>query len=441
VSQRTVRHDGAARSRRLLCLQPRTPEDLPPMRLTVICLLALAWLLPADGLAETDPARLIEQAEAARQVALASDADRLYPDVWEAAERRLREARAARERGNQARAVQRALEAREAFLAAELQAIEGRVLSRARAGIAEAQAARVDRYAPVTLDRARALLAQAEETLAEDRRAVETAATLATRAEALALHARALADAVQGSRARGGSVELALLAREEPLRRVAREAGVEQAEAGDPAALGQALIDHLTTLERRLARQESELADANQRILAMDEELREMDRQLGGVARERSELIMALEAQAQVTAQYARLEALFSREEAIVLREGERVIIRLVGLNFPTGSSTVTGDAEPLLARLAEAANIFPQARFTVEGHTDSRGSAQLNLRLSQDRAEAVVRHLVEAQGLSEFRLRAVGLGSSRPIASDDTEDGRARNRRIDVTFSASTPP
>lgn len=379
---------------------------------------------------------------AAREAALDSAADRLFPGAWQAAEQALLSAATTLERGRTERAVDLIEAATAEFRAVELMAIEGRLLSRARAEIAEARGARVERDAPRTLARAQALLAQAEETLAEDRGAVDAAASLAARAEALARHARALAATVQQARGRGGSVEDALLGREAPLRAVAREAGLEAAEAGDPAALGETLIDHLDALEARLQRTEAELAAANQRVLAMDEELRELDRQLGGVARERSELIMALEAQAQVRAQFARLEALFDREDALVLREGDQVIIRLVGLNFATGSAALDSDAQSLLSRLAEAANIFPQARFTVEGHTDARGSAQLNLRLSQERADAVVEHLAERYGLPRARLRGVGLGSARPIATDETAEGRARNRRIDVTFSApATPP
>ncbi len=378
----------------------------------------------------------------ARAAALENAADQLYPAAWQSAERALATATVARERGRTERAGELTDAATAEYLAVELLAIEGRLLSRARAEIAEARAARVERHAPETLARAQAVLAQAEETLGEDRQAVDAATSLAARAEALARHARALASAVQQARSRGGSVEAALLAQEAPLRAAARAAGLEDAEAGRPEALGEALIAHLDTLETRLKRSEAELTAANQRVLAMDEELRELDRQLGGVARERSELIMALEAQAQVRAQFARLEALFERDEAVVLREGEQVIVRLVGLNFATGSAAIDSAARPLLARLAEAANIFPQARFTVEGHTDSRGSAQLNLRLSQERADAVVDYLVEAEGLARARLRAIGLGSARPIATDDTAEGRARNRRIDVTFSApETPP
>lgn len=377
----------------------------------------------------------------ARDAALDSAADRLYPAAWQAAEQALAAAAVARERGRDERAAELTEAATAEFLAVELLAIEGRLLSRARAELAEARAERVERHAPMTLARAQTLLAQAEAALAEDRRAVDAATSLANRAEALARHARALAATVQQARSRGGSIEEALLAREAPLRAVALEAGLPDAEAGRPETLGEAVIAHLDTLESRLRRSESELAAANQRVLAMDEELRELDRQLGGVARERSELVMALEAQAQVRAQFARLEALFEREEAVILREGEQVIIRLVGLNFATGSAAIDGAGRSLLARLAEAANIFPQARFTVEGHTDSRGSAQLNLRLSQERADAVVDYLTDSHGLPRARLRGVGLGSARPIATDETAEGRARNRRIDVTFSAPGAP
>ncbi|MCC5867170.1 MAG: OmpA family protein [Gammaproteobacteria bacterium] len=378
---------------------------------------------------------------AAREAALASSADRLYASAWEAAERRLNDAAVALEQDNQTRARTQADEAEQAYRDVELQAIEGRLLSRARAQIAEAQAARVDRHAPQTLERARGLLLRAETMLREDRYAADEAGDLAERAAATARHARFLADSVQATRARGGSVEQALLDVEAPLRAAAREADIDGAQTARPSELGEALVERLRSRERQLQEAQAALEFANQRLLAMDEELRELDGQLGGVARERSALMMELEAQAQVRGQFARLEGLFTRDEAQVLREGERVIIRLTGLVFPTNSSTIPRESRALLAKLAEAANIFPQARFTIEGHTDSRGSAQLNLGLSQDRADAVLRHLVTEEGIADFRLRAVGLGSSRPIASNDTDDGRARNRRIDVTFSAATPP
>lgn len=383
----------------------------------------------------------LQAALVAREAALTSAADQLYASAWQAAERQLDDAAVALERDNQARAQNHAEEAEQAYRDVELQAIEGRLLSRARAQIAEAQGARVDRHAPQTLERARALLARAEAVLREDRYAAAEAGELAERAAATASHASLLADTVQAARARGGSIEQALLEVEAPLRAAAREAGIEGAQTATPADLGEALVERLRAQARQLRENEAALEFANQQILAMRDELRELDGQLGGVARERSALIMELEAQAQVREQFSRLERLFTRDEAQVLREGERVIIRLTGLVFPSNSSSIPRESRTLLTKLAEAANIFPQARFTIEGHTDSRGSAQLNLGLSQDRADAVMQHLVTEQGIADFRLRAIGLGSSRPIASNDTDDGRARNRRIDVTFSTVTPP
>jgi len=385
--------------------------------------------------------RALSETLGAREDALVSAADQLYPTPWQAAESLLNAAAVALERGDEARATSRTTEATQAYRDVELMAIEGRLLSRARAEIAQAQANRIDRHAPLTLARARDLLAEAESVLARDRRAVQRAAGLAARAEATARQADYLATAVQAARSRDGSIEEALLAATVPLRAVAREAGVPEAETGAPEALGEALQQHLRALDAQLQQTDAALTAANQRILAMDEELRELDQQLGGVARERSELIMALQAQEEVRAQFTRLEDLFARDEAIVLREGDRIIIRLVGLNFPTNAATVRREDRPLLAKLGEAANIFPQARFTIEGHTDSRGSAQLNLRLSQERADAVLEHLQQEQGIPAARLRAIGLGPSRPIASNDTSEGQARNRRIDVTFVAATPP
>jgi outer membrane protein OmpA-like peptidoglycan-associated protein len=68
-----------------------------------------------------------------------------------------------------------------------------------------------------------------------------------------------------------------------------------------------------------------------------------------------------------------------------------------------------------------------------IAGHTDSRGSEDYNRRLSQGRTQAVVDYLI-SQGIAPHRLRAVGYGESRPIDTNDTEEGRAKNRRVEFT-------
>nr|WP_255714515.1 OmpA family protein [Pelagibacterium xiamenense] len=103
-------------------------------------------------------------------------------------------------------------------------------------------------------------------------------------------------------------------------------------------------------------------------------------------------------------------------------------------LLFASGSANLTPDSRALLPDIAQLLNICPQTTVYVEGHTDSDGSEALNLPLSVARAEAVVDELV-ALGVSAPRLYAVGYGSSLPIASNDTIQGKRQNRRIAFTF------
>ena len=103
------------------------------------------------------------------------------------------------------------------------------------------------------------------------------------------------------------------------------------------------------------------------------------------------------------------------------------------GIVFPSGKRKPTKESRELIKDLAEA--LFPCRDLDMEvaGHTDSAGKAKANQRLSEIRARAVAAALAEA-GLPAERLKAIGYGPSRPIADNDTEAGRAQNRRIEIT-------
>lgn len=104
----------------------------------------------------------------------------------------------------------------------------------------------------------------------------------------------------------------------------------------------------------------------------------------------------------------------------------------LTGVNFDTGKWNIRGDARPILDEVVEVLRYNPDLRVQVQGHTDNVGSAAFNKRLSQNRAKSVRQYLID-QGIDPGRLEAEGFGLSRPMYSNDTEVGRAKNRRVQL--------
>jgi OmpA-OmpF porin, OOP family len=104
----------------------------------------------------------------------------------------------------------------------------------------------------------------------------------------------------------------------------------------------------------------------------------------------------------------------------------------IYGINFDTGKATIRPDSENVLAELAAMLRKQPDWALVVAGHTDNAGTDAVNVPLSRQRAEAVIASLA-AKGIDKSRLVAAGFGSKRPVAGNDTEDGKAKNRRVDV--------
>ena len=108
------------------------------------------------------------------------------------------------------------------------------------------------------------------------------------------------------------------------------------------------------------------------------------------------------------------------------------VLARLEGIHFAFDSAKLTSDAKSVLDGAIGSINANSGAHLTVEGHTDGTGSDSYNYGLSQRRAESVVNYL-NSNGVAASRMSAVGIGASSPVASNDTSEGRAQNRRVEV--------
>lgn len=108
-------------------------------------------------------------------------------------------------------------------------------------------------------------------------------------------------------------------------------------------------------------------------------------------------------------------------------------------IQFRSASADIETESESILRRIVAILQSCPEAAIQVGGHTDNVGDAEANRRLSQSRAESVSAYLVRA-GIPAGRLKAVGFGQDHPVASNETETGRRRNRRIEFILWKGQP-
>jgi len=107
--------------------------------------------------------------------------------------------------------------------------------------------------------------------------------------------------------------------------------------------------------------------------------------------------------------------------------------VAVYGINFDTGKATITPESAQAIGEVAKLLTSDPGLKVHVVGHTDNVGNVESNLKLSQDRAAAVVQALVQQHRIVAARLRAYGCAAFAPVASNDAEDGRAKNRRVEI--------
>lgn len=137
----------------------------------------------------------------------------------------------------------------------------------------------------------------------------------------------------------------------------------------------------------------------------------------------------------ELEARKAELEA----RKALEAKETPRgTVLTLGDVIFDTGKAILKPGADSTLNRVSDFMMRYPQTRLRIEGHTDSQGSDRLNYELSQRRAVAVADALT-ARGVPRDRIQTEGKGPSMPVASNDTPEGRQRNRRVEMVFSDSS--
>lgn len=118
---------------------------------------------------------------------------------------------------------------------------------------------------------------------------------------------------------------------------------------------------------------------------------------------------------------------------ALALALQEKGTVALHEVEFDDGKATIKVESARTLASIGELLQSDPMLKVEIQVHTDNAGTPAVNLRLSRNRATVVKTYLVDRLGITPERLTTSGFGDTRPVASNATEEGRARNRRVEL--------
>lgn len=381
---------------------------------------------------------VFDEVFAARKKALAVNANVLVKEQFNATELQFRKMLAQLEDGDDERAKRDINEIKNQFLAAELAALKTNMLSFAEQAIANAKKQDLDDKTPVLLARAQDEYKLALDTLEADRTNIERANVHANKAISIVNRAKYVAEIQQYFENSDFTEEQKILWYQEQLTYMLKPINSEMAfdipnkdMVADSRRLIAQEVEAVQSLGKSLQSLESQLLAAEQK--ATDSQNR--------LQRDKDEAV--LQAQLEVERQqqarriederFANVQALFNENEASVYRQMNNVLIRAHGFSFKPGSSEIESNNFALLNKIIDAISRFDNAQLRISGHTDSTGSAELNMSLSEARALTVADFLIKVGKIDALRVQSEGYGKEKPVASNESPDGRAQNRRVEI--------
>ena len=188
----------------------------------------------------------------------------------------------------------------------------------------------------------------------------------------------------------------------------------------------------------QVAAMEARAAEAEQSLEQARVERAQLDAELSALRTEQAALIAAMASLREEKVELSsRLEGALG-QVAETRSTARGMIVNLPDILFDVNQSTLKPDAKLVIAKLAGILLIMQDLNLRVEGHTDATGPYDYNQRLSENRARSVVQFLAE-QGIAATRMVADGYGPDRPIAANDTGEGRSRNRRVEIVIAEGT--
>lgn len=370
-----------------------------------------------------------------REAALNAHATQYAKNEFENAERAFLSATKKLEQGDIRNAKKRVPDIDRLYQKAEILALKTSLLGTVKNLMKEARELDAQKYTPITFAKARQLLNEAESMLNTGFRTNTNIQDKIEAAELELKHAIFLTREIKRLKQDDKQWENFFLNRESIIEKIGKVLGFSpKFHEGLDKPL-QNILSAVTALQNQNKELLKEVQQKYAIIDSLKKQLQSYIEKEQGLQAELQEKQLKLELKRRREELIQSVEKLFDPAEAIVLRKGNNLIIRLIGLTFPSGKATIEPQYFSLLTKVQQAIRKFSNISIIIEGHTDSIGDDRYNENLSYERALAIKQYLMANMGLDESRITAVGYGESRPIASNETEEGRAQNRRIDIIF------
>lgn len=378
-------------------------------------------------------------------------------DLWENAETAFKEAVDDLEENNIKEAGEEGRKAERLFRKAEKEAIETFYLGEARKNLERANDLNADEYAPVTYKLASKFIKNTEKELSKKYYDFDEVRMMAKESEHEARHAIYLNETIKNLKEKNVSYERYMRIMEQHIVNIANalNMSVQFDEGIDVPVDGiieyinktvdseddlKAEVFNLTvytnSLKNLLDYKNEQIILLNKQLAAKNEnELSMIVAKIKATNETQKKLEAHIARHEAIDSKYRRLREIFSENQARVFKDGDNVIIRLSDFKFNVGEAKILNSNKPVLENIKKALTVFDNEMIVIQGHTDSQGTDDFNIKLSKERAMNVEKYIINNTNVEQIKIKSVGFGESQPLANNEHVEGRAKNRRIDIVI------
>jgi OOP family OmpA-OmpF porin len=370
-------------------------------------------------------ADIFEDVLKARKKAVLAGADRYTASEFRKVDEAFTDLIKQLEDGQEERAKAGRSEVSSRYAELELGALKQDTTEKAKEAIARAREQNVDSYAPKTLKQAEEELALATSVLEADRTGIERAERHSRIALDHALRATEIAEIVKVYNTSDFTSEDIVLWYQNELSEAVKPMDPDLPFEQPNKEVIAHINGQLSTL----------ITDSQAMKMEKDQAIQALTMEKQALV---SSTQISTEKDKEIADRFSSIQTLFNDDEAEVYRQADNVLIRAHGFQFAVGKSEIEAKNFDLMNKIITAVKKFPNASVMVTGHTDSQGSDSTNQELSQSRADTVTRFITQVGGVGLEKITATGYGESRPVANNETTEGRAANRRVEILIDNS---